>query len=126
MDKICFAFDIDETLTISGGSIKPAVIKVLHGLGHITGLCGNWSHYVASIPSWHEHLSFVGQFYGYTSKEVFLQQLKDAMMRTGNVGRFIMIGNDPAYFGNSNDIEAARLAGWEFIREDQFRLEDFL
>ena len=124
--KICFAFDIDETLTISGGPIKPKVIQILHHHGHITGLCGNWSLYVEKIPSWHDHLSFIGQFYGYTSKEVFLSQIKSAISRSGTCQRFIMVGNDPAHFGNSNDIEAARLAGWEFVREDQFRLEDYL
>lgn len=36
-------------------------------------------------------------------------------------GEYIMVGNDPAHYGNSNDIEAAREAGWKFIREDQFK-----
>lgn len=118
----CFAFDVDETLEISNGPIKIADIKALYDAGHIVGICGNWSHFVKVVPEWYKMVSFIGQFYGYTSKTVFLSQLKSAI----NVEEYIMIGNDPAHFGNSNDIQAAKEAGWTFIREDQFNLRRFL
>lgn len=120
--KIVFAFDVDETLDISSGPINHNVIKILYDLGYVVGICGNWSHYVRSVPDWHKRVSFIGQFYGYTSKEVYLSQLKSAIV----ADEYIMIGNDPAHYGNSNDIEAAKLAGWTFIREDQFKLENYI
>ena len=118
----CFAFDVDETLDISNGPISVSSIKQLYDAGHIVGICGNWSHFVRVVPNWNKMVSFVGQFYGYTSKTVFLTQLKNAI----KVDEYIMIGNDPAHFGNSNDIQAAQEAGWTFIREDQFNLRRFL
>lgn len=122
MKRIVFAFDVDETLSISSGPIPVETLKVLRSLGHIVGICGNWSHYVRTVPDWDNTVSFIGQFYGYTSKEVFLSQLKNAI----SADEYIMVGNDPAHYGNSNDIEAARLAGWHFIREDKFNLSDYL
>ena len=120
--KRVFAFDVDETLDISRGPINHQVIKILYERDNIVGICGNWSHFVRTIPDWDKMVSFIGQFYGYTSKEVFLSQLKDAIV----ADEYIMVGNDPAHYGNSNDIEAAQLAGWKFIREDEFKLEDWL
>lgn len=121
-EKIVFAFDVDETLDISRGPIPTSTVKKLYDSGYIVGICGNWAHYVRTVPDWNKTVSFIGQFYGYTSKEVFLKQLKSAIQ----ADRYIMIGNDPAHYGNSNDIEAARIAEWEFIREDAFRIENFL
>lgn len=122
MPKRVFAFDVDETLDISNGPIPTSTVKTLYDLHNIVGICGNWSHFVRVVPDWNKCVSFIGQFYGYTSKEVFLQHLKNAIA----ADEYIMVGNDPAHFGNSNDIEAARLAGWRFIREDQFDIKEFL
>lgn len=120
--KKVFAFDVDETLTISNGSIAVENIKALYDAGYVVGICGNWSLFVKIVPEWNKMVSFIGQFYGYTSKTVFLSQLKDAIV----ADEYVMIGNDPAHFGNSNDIQAANEAGWQFVREDQFKLEDWL
>lgn len=122
MIKRVFAFDVDETLSISNGPINVKVLKILYDMGYIVGICGNWSHFVRVVPDWNKMVSFIGQFYGYTSKEVFLTQIKNSVQ----ADEYIMIGNDPAHYGASNDIEAARLANWNFVREDEFRLENYL
>ena len=117
-----FAFDVDETLTISNGPIPVDAIKALYDADHIVGICGNWSWFVKVVPNWNKMVSFIGQFYGYTSKEVFLTHLMNAI----DADEYIMVGNDPAHFGNSNDIEAAYAAGWTFVREDEFILAEWL
>jgi hypothetical protein len=33
---------------------------------------------------------------------------------------YVMVGNDPLVFGASDDANAAREAGWEFVREADF------
>lgn len=120
--KRVFAFDVDETLDISNGPINHEVLKILYDRNNIVGICGNWSHFVRSVPDWNKCVSFVGQFYHHMSKQDFLGYIKDAV----SADEYILVGNDPAHFGNSNDIEAARLANWTFVREDEFRLEQYL
>lgn len=117
-----FAFDVDETLIISKGPIPVSTIQRLYDNGDIVGICGNWALFVKVVPNWHRMVSFVGQFYGYTSKTIFLSHLKTNI----KADSYIMIGNDPAHYGNSNDIQAAKEAGWTFVREDEFHLEDFI
>lgn len=122
MKKYCIAFDVDETLNISNGPINVKVIKILYDMNHIVGICGNWSHYVRTVPDWNKTVSFIGQMYGLVSKEAFLESLKQVIV----ADEYVMVGNDPAHFGNSNDIEAARKAGWTFVREDEFKLENYI
>jgi hypothetical protein len=97
-------------------------VKALYDAGHIVGICGNWSLFVRVVPDWNKMVSFVGQFYHHMSKAEFLKYLKDAMV----ADEYVLIGNDPAHFGNSNDIHAAHEAGWAFVREDKFNLTDWL
>lgn len=111
-----YAFDVDETLEISNGPVPIKFIKALYDQGHVVGICGNWSLFVQQVPQWNKMVSFVGQFYHHMSKEDFLKYIKEAIY----ADEYIMVGNDPAHFGNSNDIQAAQLAGWTFIREDKF------
>jgi hypothetical protein len=33
---------------------------------------------------------------------------------------YVMVGNDPRLYGNSDDVGAAAEAGWRFIREHDF------
>lgn len=121
-NKTLIAFDVDETLEISNGPISIESIRTLYNEGYIVGVCGNWKKFVAEVKDWNKYVSFIGQFYGIQSKSHFLSNLKNSIPAT----RFIMVGNDPAHYGNSNDIEAANEAGYEFIREDLFKLEDFI
>ena len=109
-----YAFDVDETLTISNGPVSPEQLERLHNEGHVVGICGNWAGFVQSVPGWQRYINFLGQME--MSKPAFLSQLKVFIPAL----RYIMVGNDPAIFGNSHDKQAAEMAGWEFIREHDF------
>jgi uncharacterized SAM-dependent methyltransferase len=117
-----FAFDVDETLDISNGPIGVKVIELLYNAGHIVGICGNFPQFIREVPNWNKMVSFIGQFYPLLTKDQFLTQIKTYVQ----ADEYIMIGNDPAHYGNSNDIDAALKAGWTFVREDKFRLEDWI
>ena len=122
MDKKLFAFDVDETLEISNGPVKISDIKALYDAGHIVGICGNWRLFVETVPEWNHMVSFVGQFYGLQTKAQFL----DALYAATRAKIRVLIGNDPAHYGNSNDIEEAKKADWTFVREDLWKLEDWI
>ena len=55
-----YAFDVDETLELSGGPVRLADVVRLRKDGHIVGLCGNWAVVTRSWPEWFEFFSFVG------------------------------------------------------------------
>jgi hypothetical protein len=110
-----YAFDVDETLEVSGGPVPVAALRKLRDEGHIVGLCGNWAVFVRAVPEWHRIVSFVGPLQ--LSKADFLIQLR----RYIQAGDYVMVGNDPRTgWGASADREAAELAGWRFIREAEF------
>lgn len=112
--KSIIAFDIDHTLQISNGDITLQQIMRLKKEGHILGLCGNWGLVTSIIDEWENLFSFIGAI-GIT-KILFLSQLK----RYVKAERYIFIGNDPKYYGESDDITSAKMASWEFYRENQF------
>lgn len=114
MTTYCYAFDVDETLVLSGGPISLAHLEELVELGNTVGLCGNWATAVRQWPDAARVISFIGPMH--MNKAAFLEQIKVYWPHD----RYVMVGNDPAKFGASNDIEAARLAGWEFLTEKQF------
>ena len=123
--KIVYAFDVDETLEVSNGPIKIQDMKDLKSWGHIVGICGNWSYFVSKVPDWHTFCSFIGHYYiprteSWVMKSDFLLQIKNHVPADA----YVMVGNDPAHYGHSDDIGAAREANWIFIREDQFHLND--
>jgi hypothetical protein len=109
-----YAFDIDETLEVSNGPVTMASVRALADEGHIVGLCGNYGVVTRIVPHWNKYISFIGQML--MTKRDFLTQV--GMNLTGT--EYVMVGNDPAHYGASNDIEEARAAGWRFIREDEF------
>lgn len=108
-----YAFDVDETLEVSAGPVTIQQVQELRDQGHIVGLCGNWA-VVTKFRGWHDLFSFIGPV-GLTKAE-FLQQLR----RWVSVDECVMVGNDPRVKGQSQDAEAARIADWRFIREDDF------
>jgi hypothetical protein len=114
--KLIYAFDVDETLEISRGPVKIEDLRELVRRGHVVGICGNWMVFVNSVPDWNEIASFLGQML--MSKADFLRQLKTYIKADG----YVMVGNDPAHYGGSNDIQAAAEADWKFYREDQWDL----
>ena len=109
----CYAFDVDETLWLSGGPIQVQAICDLVNDGHIVGLCGNFAA-VTSHEGWHQWFSFIGPML--MSKAEFLLQLKQYVV----CEEVIMVGNIFGVSGTSRDSEAAELAGVRFIKESDF------
>src|SRR5262245_1050768 len=109
-----YAFDVDDTLEVSGGPISIVSIDGLKAQGHIVGLNGNWAVVVQTVPAWHRIFSFIGPME--TSKKVFLNQLKTYIQADD----YIMVGNIQGVSGASDDAGAAYLAGWRFVKESDF------
>ena len=109
-----YAFDVDDTLDVSGGPISIVSVGDLKPGGHIVGLNGNWAMVVQSVPLWHRIFSFLGPME--MSKAAFLNQLKTYTPAHD----YIMVGNIKGVSGASDDEGAATLAGWRFIKESDF------
>jgi hypothetical protein len=121
MPKI-YAFDVDDTLEVSGGPVTLAMLMELRVQGHIVGLCGNWGVFVNRVPGWQHLISFVnaGQI-----KNVFLHQLKsfspaDDYIMVGNIGPLCSRTYKVPMTGGSDDMSQAIGAGWRFIKEIDF------
>ena len=116
-----YAFDVDNTLAIPAmtGDDGPIGLEQLIRLksdGHVIGLNGNWARVVHYVRGWHNLFSFIGPCG--ISKGEFLVQLKTYIL----ADRYVMVGNDIDGAGNiAPDRDAAKLAGWEFIREKDFK-----
>jgi hypothetical protein len=109
-----YAFDVDDTLEVSGGPVAIKSVDDLRPKGNIVGLNGNWAVVVQTVPSWHRIFSFIGPME--MSKEIFLKQLKTYI----RADDYIMVGNIKGVSGSSDDQGAASLAGWRFIKESDF------
>jgi len=109
-----YAFDVDDTLEVSGGPISIVSVGSLKPQGHIVGLNGNWAVVVQTVPLWHQIFSFVGPME--MAKDTFLNQLKTHIPADD----YIMVGNIKGISGASDDQGAANLAGWRFIKESDF------
>jgi hypothetical protein len=110
-----YAFDVDETLEVSGGPVKVQDLVALWREGHVLGICGNYHVGTHGIPFWHRLFSFLGSM-GLTKAE-FLRQIRTYCPPASD---YVMVGNDHTIFGASRDREAAEEAGWRFIREHDF------
>ena len=109
-----YAFDVDETLEISGGPIKMLELEELKAQGHIIGLCGNYAMVTLNIEDWHNYISFIGPM-GMT-KDGFLAQLKTYV----STDEVVMVGNILGVSGASDDKGAAEKAEVRFISEHDF------
>ena len=109
-----YAFDVDHTLDCSGGPVPCAALLQLRRDGHIVGICGNFAVAFARAPELVKVCNFFGQME--MSKAAFLRQISTYVQ----ADKYVMVGNDRRYFGESMDVEAAREAGWDFIREYDF------
>jgi hypothetical protein len=109
-----YAFDVDDTLDVSGGPISIASVESLKTQGHIIGLNGNWAVVVQTVPLWHRIFSFIGPMQ--MSKNIFLNELKTYI----RADDYVMVGNIKGISGASDDEGAADLAGWRFIKESDF------
>jgi len=109
-----YAFDVDDTLWLSGGPIQLQQLTYLKEQGHILGLCGNWAVVTQLLQGWHFLFSFVGPME--MGKAAFLSQIRTFV----RAEHYIMIGND-GVTGASLDKQAAETAGWEFVMEKDFK-----
>jgi hypothetical protein len=109
-----YAFDVDDTLEVSGGPITIPSVRSLKFEGHIVGLNGNWAVVVQSVPLWHRIFSFIGPME--MSKDLFLNQLRTYI----RADDYVMVGNIKGVSGASDDEGAANLAGWRFLKESDF------
>ena len=109
-----YAFDVDDTLEVSGGPVSIVSVSSLKPEGHIVGLNGNWAVVVQSVPLWHRIFSFIGPME--MSKDIFLNQLRTYI----RADDYVMVGNIKGVSGASDDEGAANLAGWRFIKESDF------
>lgn len=122
MPKV-FAFDVDETLVISGGPVTLESLITLRDEGHIVGLCGNLHCFMERVPGWQDYISFTLNFDtlvtlgGLLPKEYWL---KTFTISCRNAEEYIMVGNRLGVTGASDDEGAAQRAGWRFILERDF------
>ncbi len=104
MAKVIVSFDVDNTLDISDGPIPSERVRQLKEAGFIVGFNGNYE--LAR--------RFLGDgfdFYECGKAETLLRLNRlypDAVLR-------IHVGDSPI------DQEAARLAGWIYVRPEDFR-----
>lgn len=118
-----YAFDVDDTLEVSGGPVTLGSLVDLRKEGHVVGLCGNWQRFFATVPQWFNLLQFFN--YGQV-KNVFLWELKHYI---GGAEEYVMVGNvgpldskttGIPMTGGSDDLSQARAAGWRFLTEREF------
>lgn len=109
-----YAFDVDETLEVSGGPVTLASMMDLRVAGHIVGICGNWAAFCQRVQGWHNLVSFMNV--GTPDKETPLIELK----RYVPADDYVLVGNIFGVSGASDDAGAAARAGWRFIKESDF------
>jgi len=104
-----YAFDVDDTLDVSGGPVSLAQLARLRLNGHVVGLCGNYAVFCQKVKEWHRLISFIGAIG--TSKAAFLSNLKVFLRPYDS---YVMVGNE------IDKIEAHN-AGWEFVYAEDFK-----
>ena len=128
-----YALDVDETLEISNGPVTLHMMQELREQGHVVGICGNWGLFCQVVQGWQNLISFVncvpplfvqaaaGQGVR-VDKAWFLNHLQQYV----RADEYILVGNvkgeknSLGFICGSEDSEAAKLAGWRFIKEDDF------
>lgn len=104
MAKVIISFDVDDTLDISNGPIPSERVRQLKEAGFVVGFNGN--HELARL-----RLGDGFDFYEGGKAETLLKLNRlhpDAVLK-------IHVGDSPL------DQEAARLAGWIYVRPEDFR-----
>ena len=122
MPKV-YAFDVDETLEVSGGPVRLEALLELRRRGHVVGLCGNLHCFMERVPRWWEYISFTLNFDTLYTLGTLLP--KDYWLKTFTIScrdaeEYILVGNILGVSGASDDRGSAERAGWRFIRESDF------
>ena len=113
-----YAFDVDHTLEISDGPVPISHLEMLHSLGHIVGICGNFARLVQSVPTWKLWCNFIGSMA--MTKADFLLQIKTYVP----AHNYYMVGNDARIKQYLHPVSFdglfAEEAGWNFILEEKW------
>jgi hypothetical protein len=120
-----FAFDVDDTLSISNGPIPLEHLLELKAKGEAVGLCGNLHCFMERVPDWPRYISFTMNFDtlytlgGLLPKEYWLRTF---LVSCRNAEAYYFIGNELGITGASDDKGSCERAGppWKFIREDEW------
>ena len=131
MSKV-YAFDVDETMYCSNGPVTLDMLVTLRKEGHIVGLCGNWGLFCQVVPNWQDYVSFINctpavfdqPTYGdwNLAKVWFMQHFRQYI----RAEEYILVGNIKGELNSlgvvcgSEDNKFAAMAGWRFIKEDDF------
>ena len=108
---VVYAFDVDETLEVSRGTVKLVDLVKLREHGHIVGLCGNWAMVTLHHPGWHHFCSFVGPCG--IEKHDFLRQLRQYIPAQTTCWSANIFGVP----GPATTRARRSAPGWRFIQE---------
>lgn len=123
--SIIWCFDVDETLSISGGPIPIQTLRDLRKDGHCVGIVGNWGKFCATVNDWPDVVSFMSIVPPMQNQEgIFCQKdwFMNELRRYGGHGfdELVMVGNILGVSGLSDDKGAADRVGVRFISETDF------
>lgn len=107
-------FDVDETLTISGGPVTLESMMELRRQNQIVGLCGNLHCFMERVPKWWEYISVTTNFDTLTTLGGLLPKeywLRTFLVSCRNMDRYVLVGNRLGETGMSDDEGAVLRAG---------------
>lgn len=112
-------FDNDDTAECSNGPVTLQSMMDLRLAGDIVGLCGNWSGFCQKVNGWWHLVSLMNVG---TNKAEFMALVKQYLPADDYimVGNIFGVPNKLGFPGGSDDQGSAALAGWRFIKEDDF------
>jgi len=91
-------------------------LALLALMGNIVGICGNFAPVVQRVHDWHKYISLIK--ISNERKHEFLSAVKKYVP----ANRYIMVGNVNPANSPYSDKDEAKLAGWEFIAEQDFKI----
>ncbi len=123
-----YLFDVDHTLEVSGGPVTIKSMIELKDQGHIIGICGNWTVFVARVQGWQHLISLQHPFhlcyYNEKGERMDKTDFMKAVRQYLPAEDYVMIGNslrDKEKIPNISDDEGAAFrADWKFIKEENF------
>lgn len=111
-----YAFDVDDTLELSGGPVTMVSVLELKQNGALVGLCGNFVPVANALGALRINDPFSFVWLMDIPKEFFLRALRGVFPAED----YVMVGNILGVTGGSDDQGAAQRAGWRFISERDF------
>ena len=111
-----YAFDVDDTMEMSGGPVTISMVENEYRAGNLIGLLGNWMLAIQSWSDWWIAISFL-YFQGDSpsgEKDYWMWVIKRAVIAQ----EYVMVGNGPGL--GYNDKAASERGGFRFISENDF------